>query len=216
MIHNSQIPSVVLLFFKKIITYESGSLVVIGASTGSLVSQLFKILFQGIEQRDMIMPLFLAVFTFIIYVVMFMVDFITGLRAARHEARKNQKKDYIESSKLWRSFWKFFGVVNILFILTGFCLMIAILDREWIYNIFLMSIPSVMLMVILFEFHSIGENYKRRYGYKPSYYQFFDKLTQTVENGIMKRIGNWFSDNDKRQPAGNGIKPDREEEDLPD
>lgn len=226
MLQNSQIPSVIFLFFKKVISYDSGALIILGAGTGGALSELFKILFLGIEQRDIIMPLFLSTFTFIIYAVIFIVDFITGLRASRHEARMENRTDYIESSKLWRSFWKFFGVMNILFILTGFCLMVAIMDREWIYTIFLMAIPSVMLMVILFEFHSIGENYKRRYGYKPSYYQFFDDLTAAVETGIIKKIGAFFSDRDNHDGYGRsrrfprrrsgGMQPDTEEEDMPD
>lgn len=194
MIQNSQIPSVALLFLKKVFSYDSGALVLIGASTGSALSEIFKIIFHGVEQRDLIMPIFIAAFTFVIYVLLFLGDFFSGLRASRHEARMENRKDYIESTKLWRSFWKFFGVMNILFILTGFCLMTSIMDIEWIYSIFMLSIPSIMLMVILFEFHSIGENYKRRYGYKPNYYQFFDDMTAAIETGIIKKIGAFFSD----------------------
>lgn len=193
MLQNTQIPSVIALFFKKAISYDSGSLLLISAATGSAFSEILKILFHGIEQRDIVLPLFYSSGTFAIYILLFLGDFFTGLRASRHEARINQEVEgYVQSSKLWRSFWKFYGVASILFVLTGFTLMTATLSNQIFYNIFLISIPSIMLMVILFEFHSIGENIKRRFGYKPSYFEFFDNLSKAVETGIIKKVSNWF------------------------
>lgn len=192
MLQNTQIPSVIILFFKKAISYDSGSLLLISAATGSTFSEILKVLFSGIEQRDIFLPLFYSSGTFAIYILLFLGDFFTGLRASRHEARINQEEGFLQSSKLWRSFWKFYGVASILFVLTGFTLMTATLSNQIFYNIFLISIPSIMLMVILFEFHSIGENIKRRFGHKPSYFEFLDNLSKAVENGIIKKVSNWF------------------------
>ena len=193
MLQNTQIPAVVGLFFKKAISYDNGSLVLISATAGGAFSEIFKIIFFGIEQRDIVLPLFFSSGTFAIYVLIFLGDFFTGLRASRYEAKLNDEKDFVQSSKLWRSFWKFYGVASILFVLTGFTLMTATLSNQIFYNIFLISIPSIMLMVILFEFHSIGENIKRRFGYKPSYFEFFDKLSKAVETGIINKISNFLN-----------------------
>ena len=197
MIQNTQIPNVLLTFLKKVFTYDNGALALLSTAGGSAISELFKIIFYGVNNRDIILPLFFASGTFILYWILFVGDFLTGIRASRYEAKiegatDNVNSSFIQSTKLWRSFWKFFGVAAMLFILTGFCLMLVIFSNGFFYNVFLIAIPSVMLMVILFEFHSIGENIKRRFGYKPSYFEFFDKLSKAIEQGIITKIGNWF------------------------
>lgn len=193
MLQNTQIPSVIAIFLKKAISYDNGALALISVSAGAGFSEIFKVIFHGVDQRDLYLPLFFSCSTFVLYVIMFVGDFLTGMVASRYESVKNGSDDYILSSKLWRSFWKFFGVISILFIITSFCLMLVIFDNDTFYNVFLIAIPSVMLMVILFEFHSIGENLKRRFGKKPSYFEFFDNLSKAVEKGVINKITNFLS-----------------------
>jgi hypothetical protein len=193
MLQNTQIPSVIMVFLKKAISYDNGALALLSVSVGTVFAEIFKVIFHGVNQRDLYLPLFFASGSFVLYVIMFMGDFLTGIVASRHESSLEGRDDYIMSSKLWRSFWKFFGVMAILFIITGFCLMLVLFDNHFFYNVFLISIPSIMLMVILFEFHSIGENIKRRFGYKPTYFEFFDKLSKSIETGIINKVGSWFS-----------------------
>lgn len=192
MIQNTQIPHVLLAFFKKVISYDNGALLLLSTASGGLFTETFKIIFHGVEQRDLILPMFFSSSTFFLYSLVFIGDFFTGLRASRHEAKEEGRVDFIKSQMLWRSFWKFFGVIVILFVLTIFCMMLLVFNNGLFYNVFLIAIPSVMLMVILFEFHSIGENIKRRFGYKPSYFEFFDRLSKAVEQGIISKITNWF------------------------
>jgi hypothetical protein len=202
--------AVVLNYFRRIINFDHGAILLIGSAFGVAFKEVMEIIFFGVEHRDMIMPLFFASMTFFVYMIVFTADFISGIRASRHEARIKGEVNFINHDFLWRSFWKFFGVIIILFILTFFCLMTAAINtgvfRDMFYNIFLMAIPSVMLMVILFEFYSIGVNIKRRFGYKPSYYTFFEELSKAIEKGIIRRIGRWFGgeDNDDDNYRGGG------------
>ncbi|WP_127846213.1 phage holin family protein [Psychroflexus aestuariivivens] len=210
MIQNTQIPIVVLVFIKKVFTYSKGALFFISTPIAFGFTELSKIIFKGVNERDILLPLFLSGCTFMLYGFVFIGDFLTGLRASRIEARRKGRKDFVKSSKLWRSFWKFFGVAAILLIITVFSLMMTVFESDFFYMTFLVAIPAVMLMVILYEYHSIGENHKRIYGYKPKYYSFFDKLANAIEDGIINKVSSWFGKESKPKDIP-GVSSDKSE-----
>ncbi|WP_283640123.1 phage holin family protein [Mesonia mobilis] len=208
---NNQIPLAALMFFKKTFSYASGALIFISTPIAIAMTEVFNTIFRNVDQRDLILPLFLSFISFVLYGIVFIGDFLTGLRASKIEASLRNRKDFVQSSKLWRSFWKFFGVSVILLILTVFSLMMTVFESRFFYTTFLIAIPAVMLMVILYEYHSIGENHKRIYGYKPKYYSFFDRLAETIEDGIINRITSWFGKETKKKPIKESINSKYEE-----
>lgn len=186
MIPTSQLTTIALGFIKKTFTYHNGALVIPAATAGPLIPELMEKILGNTSHKDLAIPLLCAGVGLICYFCIFGTDFITGLRAARHEA--NGAPGYIKSDKLWSSFWKLFGVLLVLMFLIVFCLLFAILQMEWFYTIFLYSIVVVMIMVSLFDLHSIGENHKRRYGKKPPLFDFLDRVTKAIDEKVMQKI----------------------------
>lgn len=188
MIQTSQLTAVTLGSIKKTFTFHNGALIVPAITAGPLIPELMETILGNTSHKDLAMPVLCAGVGLVCYFFIYGFDFITGLRAARFEAKG--KPGYIKSDKLWSSFWKLFGVLLVLMFLIVFCLLFAVLQMDWFYSIFLYSIVVVMIMVSLFDLHSIGENHKRRYGKKPPLFDFLDRVTKAIDEKIMTKIKN--------------------------
>ena len=186
MIPTSQVTAIALGFIKKTFTFHNGALLVPAVTAGPILPELVEKILGGTTHKDLAMPILCAGVGLVCYFLIYTSDFITGLIAAKHEAKG--APGYIKSDKLWSSFWKLFGVLLVLFFLVMFCLLFAVVDNSFLYNIFLYGIVAVMVMVSLFDLHSIGENHKRRYGKKPALFEFLDRVTKAIDEKIMQKI----------------------------
>lgn len=174
-------------YLEKILGFHNGALFVIAAPASWGITGLFQVLFDGVDQKDLIMPLVVVGVGLCAFFMLYIVDFRLGYKASLKEGQD------ITNDKLWESFWKFFGVVILLFCMTIFCFLFIALELEKIYLLFLYLMIALMIMVCLYEFQSIGKNLVRIYDKKPSYFSLFEKLSNAVEKGIIKKIGNLFN-----------------------
>lgn len=186
MVPTSQLTSITLGFLKKAFSFHNSALVIPAITGGPLFSELIEKILGNTTHKDLAMPVLCAGVGLLCYLLIYISDFITGLIAAKHEARG--APGYIKSDKLWSSFWKLFGVLLVLLFLIIFCLMFAVMDISWLYNAFLYGIVAILIMVSLFDLHSIGENHKRRYGKKPALFEFLDRITKKIDEKIMQKI----------------------------
>jgi hypothetical protein len=174
-------------YLEKIMDYHNGALFVIAAPASWGVTRLFKIMFEGVDQKDLIMPLVVVGVGLFSFFILYFVDFILGIKASQKQNNK------ISNDKLWQSFWKFFGVVVLLFCMTIFSFLFIALDLGTIYTSFLYLMIAIMIMVCLYEFQSIGKNMEVLYNKKPKYFAFFEKMANAVESGIIKKIQKLFN-----------------------
>lgn len=186
MIPTSQVTTIAFGFIKKTFTFHHGALFVPAITISPVFSEVVNKIFSNVNHKDLAIPILCAGVGIVVYFVIYTTDFITGLIAAKHEAKS--APGYIKSDKLWSSFWKLFGVLLVLMFLIVFCLLFAVIENNFFYNAFLYGIVGLMIMVSLFDLHSIGENHKRRYGKKPALFNFLDRVTKAIDEKIMQKI----------------------------
>lgn len=188
MIQNTQTPKLMTLFVSKVFSFNNGALALLAAPFGIGFTEAFKGLFKNVSVKELHTPLFASCVVLMLFLLFFVMDFFTGLAASRKES---ESKDFIQSAKLWRSFWKLYGFTTLLIFFAAFCIVCAVIENEFLYNFFLYSILTIGFMFSMFEFHSIGENWARMYGRKHRIFLFFDKITKTVETRIIDKINNF-------------------------
>ena len=140
------------------------------------------------------MPLLAFGVLTILYILVSIADFYTGTRASakEHLISTGSPRGYMKSDKLWSSVWKFAGVILIASILTVFCLLFLLVGLTWLYDGFLFAIIAFYFVVISFDLHSIGENQLRRFGKKPSFYSFIDKVSVAIRTGLIEKASKLF------------------------
>ena len=174
-------------YLEKILDFHNGALFVIALAPSFGITQLFNLIFEGVEQKELIMPLVVVAFGVFAFFVLYLADFILGISAAR-------KQDIeITSSKLWESFWKCFAVVILMFCMLIFCFLFIALKLDSLYKTFLYLMVVFSIIFCLYEFASIGKNLETIYGKKPKLFTFFETISRTVENGIINKIQKLFS-----------------------
>ena len=174
-------------YLEKILEFHNGALFVIAIAPSYGISQIFNLIFEGVEKKDLIMPLVVVALGIFAFFVLYLVDFILGINASR------KKEIEITGSRLWESFWKFFGVIILMFSMVIFCFLFIALNLEGFYRTFLYLTIAINIMICLYEFASIGRHLETLYGKKPNYFAFFESISKTVEDGIIKKLQKLFS-----------------------
>ncbi|WP_417867937.1 phage holin family protein [Xanthomarina gelatinilytica] len=155
----------------------------------------------NIFSEEVIRGLILTFFIFIagmgMYIMVFVFDFITGLKASRkeHIISAGTPKGYVRSDKLWSSVWKFFAVIVISSILSVFSCALVFIDQSTLHQGGMLITLFFFFMVISFDVHSIGENQERMFGKKPEFYKKLDWFFRKVGDLLMLRIKSFFTGN---------------------
>ncbi len=208
-------------FVRKAFTFEHSALVPHSLGLAIVVQDVVnKVIRPKIQVVDVLLDIFSAevirglVLTLIVfisglgmYILVFTFDFITGLKASRREFLKQSKltptgttESYIKSDKLWSSIWKFFAVITITFILLVTSWILVIIDQGTLHQGGLLIMLFFFIMVISFDFHSIGENQYRIFGKKPAFYSRMDWFFKKIGELLMLRIKTFFTGNSYEQP----------------
>ena len=182
----------IVVFAKKIFTYENGALLFLAALPSDLFMTVFNIIFEGIPMKTIWMPFVVAAVALGSYFIVFMIDFTTGLTASKKEVNRAGEKFHPSSGKLWSSFWKLF-VINVLICFQiPFALVFGAMGLDTIHTIFLFVMILLSIAASLFDMISIGENYKRSYGKKPKVFDLIEKVSAAVNEGIIQKVKNLF------------------------
>jgi hypothetical protein len=171
----------------KTLDFHSGALLLISLAPSWGITKLFNLIFEGVEQKELIMPLVVVALGIFAFFIVYMVDFTLGISASR------KKEIEITSSKFWESFWKFFSVTMLMFCMVIFCFLFIALDLITFYKTFLYLTVVFNIILCLYEFQSIGKNLEIIYGKKPRFFTFFENVSRIVENGIINKIQKLFS-----------------------
>jgi phage-related holin len=139
----------------------------------SAITEFLKIPFLGFN---------VGIFTFLFLVIMF--DMYTGIKAAVYTG------DKLTSRKGLRSLDK---LVSYFFFIVFTALLQSLLDNQgYSLGLFVISNLNILLFILIFlwEFHSIGENYEKRYGRKPKMFTLMDKISKIIEKKVINKIEN--------------------------
>lgn len=169
--------------------YEGGALVVVGAASSKPFVDFVNVLIEGLSTNSWLMPFVVGALSFLIYLTAYILDFITGIQAAKKLS--GGKPGYIKSAKLWSSIYKLVAILVIMFALSFFSLVFILVDVAFVSEFFIYAIAAVGLMAFFFDMHSVGENQKKIYGKKPKIFDWLDGISETINETIIQRIKNF-------------------------
>lgn len=186
-------------FLLKIIAFKKGSLTLSSTFLSTGVIYYLSLLFKGIEIKDMILTVLVESIFLLLFLVFTSIDFITGIQASFYLNMKRSKplpaRQVIKSSKLWRTFWKSFGVIMLTLMLTFLSLISSLMQGVYIHWLFMWSLIGFWIMACGFEFYSIGENLaKRNHGSKPRIFGFVDKILDAIQRRAINNIDGVLKD----------------------
>lgn len=190
-------------FVYKIIASTNGKALATGGTISAAAIAFFKKLTVNAQEQNLIVIILCeAVFILLFFFFLF-IDYITGVKAAKFEnqLKENPSKDWKKSDKLYRTIWKFFGVLMISFIVSFTAFISEIIDSVIMWPL-LWALVVFWVLACSFEFHSIGENIKRWSGSKPPIFEFWDKITRALENRAINKVSDQEA-NLPEQPQGN-------------
>lgn len=181
-------------FIKYVFTIKNHAFFKLAALQSTGVTYIVKILkITEQNQRDMVILLFAQMMLLGLFYILSITDFVSGYQAAlyRNSKRKQPqtKSEVFSNVKVWRTFWKGFGITIITFVLVAVAFVAELLESR---TIFLMSVWFILLFWVMatgFEFYSIGQNLaKMKDGEKPQVFMFFDRMLNVLEKSIFRRI----------------------------
>ncbi len=187
---------------KKAFSYQSGALAIIATPLSIAWNELFSLVFNNTQGRDLALPFLISGTLLTAYFIVSIFDFYTGLMASRKEHIKEfgTARGYIKSDKLWSSIWKFFAVILIGFLLLIFCIIFIAIENGLMSSLFLYGITFFYIVIMLFDIHSIGENQERRFGKKPHIFLFLEEVSKAVRRAFIRRIEKTIS-GENNEPA---------------
>lgn len=174
-------------YLEKVIDYHKGALFLLAAPPSWGITEIFKIIFEGSEKKDLIMPLVVVGVGLILFMLLYSIDFVLGVHASR------KVNENITLKKIGRSFWKFFSVVIIMFCMTIFSFLFISLSLDTFYMGCLLIMLTIMIVILLYEFQSIGKHLKTIYDNKPKIFVLLEDSANAVEKGLIKKIQNLFN-----------------------
>ena len=179
-------PTTIISFARKLFSAENVSFLVL-ATPGSLsLGGLFHLLIEETPIKALLLPLLVTAVSLSLYYVVFWLDFISGVKASRHEAE--DKENYFSSAKGWSSMWKLATVSVLVTWSSFFAMLAAIANFTWLSSFFMLSAGTIAIMASLLDIYSIGENQKRLTGKKARIFEWFESLMNLINEGVMGRL----------------------------
>ena len=198
----------VLLFIWKIITFKKGSALIFSSIFSSIflitANPIFDTLLTNTEFKNIVVPIIVQVSGFTVFFLFVILDFVTGISVAIHDARKQGKKNYFETERLYRTIWKMLGVLLLTTLVALLVLFTEIINSSYAYNFTIWALVVIWVLASLFEFHSVGKNIEKRTGSKPEIFGFMDKILDAIQRRALKKIDTVGEENQceiKEQPT---------------
>lgn len=145
-------------------------------SIGTDRLHIFDKMYAHIEEQESIVPLIIFFIIIGLTGLFIIVDFVTGIVASRYEGSR------IQSSKWGVTIGKFFG----LFLYSCLAAVVILLLSS---NYFVLTmIFAPVILTLLKEYISIGENFERRFGKKAYMFTVIDKVFDILEMKFFKTL----------------------------
>ena len=179
-------PKNILAFGKKIFSARNASLLIMAAPGSISLNALLEALISDTPVKAMLLPLMVAAISLSLYVVVFLLDFISGVKASRREAV--DKANYFSSAKGWSSIWKI-ATVSILVTWSSFFSMLTALGNlPYLPGFFMLSSATIAIMATLLDIYSIGENQKRLTGKKARIFEWLENVRKLINNVVVRKF----------------------------
>src|SRR5690606_2032757 len=101
MIHQT---TTILSFARKLFSLENLSYLFLATPGSISLTKLLDALIEDTAIKSLFLPLMVTFVSLSLYFIIFSLDFISGVKASRHEAE--DRENYFSSAKGWSSMWK--------------------------------------------------------------------------------------------------------------
>lgn len=126
--------------------------------------------------------------------VMFIIDFITGSLASNHEYKEAIKNGNLEEAKVKKfqskkvnfTFFKF--IMLFLWIWLASSIQDKIIGISYLNTLYEVIAIVPLVLVVLREYISVGENFERRFGSKPYIFTLVEKIFEAIQFKFIKKI----------------------------
>jgi len=180
-----------LSFAKKLFSAENSSYLVL-ATPGSLSLQgLLNLLIEDTPLKALLLPVVAAAVSLSLYFVVFWLDFISGVKASRHEAE--DKENYFSSAKGWSSMWKIATVTVLVTWSSFFSILAAIGNLPYLPGFFMLAAGTISIMATLLDIYSIGENQERLTGKKAKIFEWLENIRKAINEGVLRKLAKLFN-----------------------
>ncbi len=182
-------------FILKIFTFKKGSLFLTSSVASTGFTYYANLLVHGVDKRDMLIALVVELAFLTFFMIFTTIDLVTGIQAAfyvnKHAENPLPKEEVVQSSKLWRTFWKSFGIVVLTLLLTFLVIFTVLMKSNAAYWVGIWTLVCFWTMVCGFEFYSIGENLaKRNKGQKHRVFKLVDAILNAIQRRVINKIDN--------------------------
>lgn len=183
--------SIIASFLKRPFLHENGAAVVVAIPGSLSLKELLAAVIADTSVKDLVLPLLLAAVSLILYFLVFILDFISGVKASKFEAV--DKNNFFSSSKGWSSIWKLSAVFLLVTWSSFFSILAALGDLAYLADFFMLAAGGISIMATLLDIFSIGENQKRLTGKKAKFFEWLEGLMKLINEGFINKIRKLFS-----------------------
>ena len=180
-------PTILISILRKIFNPGNLSYLLLAAPGSVSLNRLLDVLLEETPIKALLLPLLVTAASLSLYFIIFLLDFLSGVKASRHEAGGG---DYFSSAKGWSSMWKLATVSVLVTWSSFFSMLAAIGGMEYLSTFFLFSAGTIAIMASLLDVYSIGENQKRLTGKKARIFVWFENVRRLFNNLIIRRFEN--------------------------
>ena len=181
-------PSNIIGFARKIFSPEQLSYLLLAVPGSFSLTRLLDVLLEETPIKALVLPLLVTAVSLSLYFIIFLLDFVSGVKASRHEAL--DKSNYFSSAKGWSSMWKIATVSVLVTWSSFFSMLAAIGGMETLSSFFLFSGGTIAIMASLLDVYSIGENQKRLTGKKARIFQWLESVRKQINKLIVQKFEN--------------------------
>ena len=183
-------PTTILSFSRKLFSGENVSYLLLAAPGSMSLQGLLNLLIEDTPIKSLLLPLVVSAVSLSLYFVVFWLDFLSGVKASRHEAV--DKENYFSSAKGWSSMWKIATVTILVTWSSFFSMLAAIGNLPYLPGFFMLASGTIAIMATLLDIYSIGENQQRLTGKKARIFEWLENIRKAINEGVIRKLGSLF------------------------
>lgn len=189
------------LMFKNAELYLGG--LITSMTTVISLDYLNKVFFENADEKYLWMPVVIQVVMTFLYLLITFIDFVLGIRVSVVVHKKP-----FDFYRVIDSIAKTFATIIVTSLLMLLCLIITASNMQWAMLTATLALSFLWIIIILYEYSSIGSHIKTLYGTKPGIFTFMDRISGKIREKAIKKIETSFNLNSEEDEKDSNINTD--------
>lgn len=149
---------------------------------------LNKVFFENADEKYLWMPVTIQIIMTFLYLVITFIDFVLGIRTSIVVNKKP-----FDFYRVIDSIAKTFATIIVTTIMMMLCLIITASNMQWAMLASTLVLAFLWVIIILYEYSSIGNHIKTLYGTKPGIFTFMDRISGKLREKAIQKIETSFN-----------------------